>query len=352
MSGGVDSSVAAALLVKAGFDVIGMTMKIIADSGSADASPQSNAAIENAASVAESLGIPHHAFDLRDVFEQCVVDRFLAAYTSGRTPNPCVICNPRIKWAMLAQRASELGYDLFATGHYVRIARFSNGIHTLYRGIDKNKEQSYFLWGLESRVLPETVFPLGGYTKNETRLKANALKLKTAEHPESQEICFIPDNDYRAFLRRRFQDELPLAMTPGDIVDMNGKTLGRHDGCAFYTIGQRRGLGIALGLPMYVAEIDAAENRVIIGTGDDLVDKGMIVGSINWLRDVPSESSFRCSTKIRYRHKGAASSVIYRENEAEVWFEKPQRAITPGQSAVFYNENFVIGGGIIEKILK
>ena len=352
MSGGVDSSVTAALLLEAGFDVVGLTMRIIGDGDDGSVSPGSDMAVEDAAAVAKALGIDHHVFDLRGRFEQCVVAGFIDEYTAGRTPNPCVLCNPRMKWTALQEKASALGYDLFATGHYVRIARFPDGSHALCRGIDTGKEQSYFLWGLTPGMLSTTLFPLGGFTKDEVRAKAASLGLKTAKRPESQEICFIPENDYRTFLRRRMHGDLPNTMTPGDIVDVNGTVLGTHEGSAFYTVGQRRGLGIAMGIPMYVVELDAAENRVVIGSDDDLASDGMVVGLLNWLNGAPSESPFGCTTKIRYRHKGAASSVSLEGDNVVVRFDTPQRAVTPGQSAVFYDENIVCGGGIIEKVLK
>jgi len=342
MSGGVDSSLAAYVLKEAGFDVIGVTMVLI------DSDDGTNAAARDAGIVAAEIGIPHYTVDLRSQFEQEIVRRFVSTYIAGRTPNPCVLCNRAIKWGALRDYAWSLGYDLFATGHYARIARHADGSLSLLTGIDREKDQSYFLWALDSGSLSRTLFPLGATTKAENRARAQSIGLKTAERAESQEICFIPGNDYREFLRRRFHGEVPRSMTEGNIMDMMGNVVGTHQGTAFYTIGQRRGLGVAAGRPIYVIMMDADSNTVFIGTKDDLMSSFMKVVNLNWIGGHPPAGAFGCSTRIRYRHPGALSEVIVTGDSAMVSFDEPQSAVTPGQSAVFYDGECVIGGGIIE----
>lgn len=353
MSGGVDSSLAAILLREAGFDVVGLTMHLWDydhsgvhgnDRGCCDLST-----MEDARKVAFDANIPHYTVNLRTEFERLVVDDFIREYLSGRTPNPCVSCNTFIKWHILLNKARSLGCDLIATGHYARIGQHDDSTYSLFTGSDNTKDQSYFLWGLDTEKLAVTLFPLGSMTKAETRREARKRNLKTAHRRESQEICFIPDNDYGKFLRRRFHDNPPLPLTDGNILDTAGSTVGCHRGAAYYTIGQRRGLGIALGRPVFVTAVNTKTNTITIGEEKDLLSKFMSVKKITWTRGFPPSDVFRCVTRIRYRHPGAQSEVTVTPKSADIVFDMPQRAITPGQSAVFYNGDMVLGGGIIDR---
>ena len=353
MSGGVDSSLAAVLLKEAGFEVIGLTMKLWDYEGSGGARNARGccdiSTFRDARYVAESAGIPHYTVNLREEFERAVIDNFVSEYLSGRTPNPCVLCNTAIKWRALRKKAQGLGCDLIATGHYARIARHEDGTCSLLEGIDKKKDQSYFLWGLDSGDLSTTLFPLGVMTKDKTRAESGRRVLKTAERIESQEICFIPDNDYGRFLRHRIVGDQPVSLTEGDILDTSGTVIGKHRGAAYYTVGQRKGLGIALGRPRYVTAVDAAANTITVGDSAETASSSMKVTGINWIRGFPPGDSFRCRTRIRYRHSGALSTVRLTGDGVEVMFDCPQRAVTPGQSAVFYSGEVVLGGGLIEK---
>ena len=347
MSGGIDSSLSAAILKDAGFDIVGVTMHLWdADpcTGAEDGCTGNNA-VRDARLVAEDLGIPHHAFDLREEFEQEVVSNFAETYLAGRTPNPCVRCNRYIKWGALRRKAAELGCGLIATGHYARIARFTDSTHALVTGSDPAKEQSYFLWGLGPDDLAATIFPLGNMTKNDTRAATARRGMRTVHRAESQEICFIPHNDYGRFLLNRAAGYTAQSLTPGDILDTSGRVIGEHPGAAFFTIGQRRGLGIALGQPAYVVAVDTAANTVTVGCADDLLAESLTTSSMVWSRGGPLGESFRCDVRIRYRHKGAPATVTVTDTGAEVRFDTPERAITPGQSAVFYREGMVLGGG-------
>ena len=382
MSGGVDSSLAAVLLKEAGFDVIGLTMKLwdyersggnTGDRGCCDIS-----AFRYAKNVAASAGFPHYTVNLMEDFERLVIDDFVSEYLSGRTPNPCVLCNTAIKWLMLRHKASSLGFELIATGHYARIARHNDSTYSLLKGLDSKKDQSYFLWGLDSGNLAATIFPLGVMTKAETRDEASKRSLKTANRTESQEICFIPDDDYGRFLRHHLREKagnkvqrhkgteagrekgttgncevesrsnFPESLTEGNILNASGSVIGKHRGASYYTIGQRKGLGIALGRPVYVTAIDASANTVTVGDKEDAASAAMIVKDVVWARGFPPGDEFGCRTQIRYHHNAAQSVIRLNEQVAEVTFDTPQLAITPGQSAVFYDGDAVLGGGIID----
>lgn len=352
MSGGVDSSLTAALLSEAGFEVVGLTMilwdydrcgRVRNERGCCDLSTA-----DDARRVADAVGIPHYTVNLKHDFEQMVIEDFVRNYLAGRTPNPCVLCNTEVKWRFLRAKARALGFDCLATGHYARIGQHPDRSFSLLTGNDAAKDQSYFLWGLASGDLATTLFPLGGMTKAETRAEARKRTLPTAERTESQEICFITDNDYGRFLRHRLGGSLPIPLTPGKILDSSGAVIGEHRGAACYTIGQRKGLGIALGQPAYVTSIDSAANTITVGGKEDLLSSSMIVGGVAWTRGFPPSSEFRCITRIRYRHPGVASLVQVTPEGARVAFDVPQSAVTPGQSAVFYDGDRVLGGGIIE----
>ena len=352
MSGGVDSSLAAYLLKEAGFEVVGMTMLLMDEEYYSSHSNERGCCglsqVQDAKAVADMIGIPHYTVNLREEFERTIIDDFLKEYISGRTPNPCVLCNKIVKWRTLQKKGRSIGFDLLATGHYARIAGHNDGSYSLLTGVDSVKDQSYFLWALDSKSLWNTLFPLGMMTKEETRKKARELQLKTANSAESQEICFIPDNNYRDFLRHRFKDEIPLSMTEGNILDQSGNIIGTHNGAAFYTIGQRKGLGIAVGYPVYVTAIDTESNNIEIGRKEDLLSKSMLVRHENWVRGFSPGDVFRCTTRIRYRHPGVPSEAVVSPDGVKITFDVPQSAVTPGQSAVFYDDEILIGGGIIE----
>lgn len=337
MSGGVDSSVAAAILKEEGYEVIGATMRII---------PSANAGTD-AAKVARRLGIPHHVLDFRDVFAHRVIDDFCREYSLGRTPNPCVRCNKYIKFGILRERARELGADFIATGHHARVERNeNNGTYLLKKGADKQKDQSYFLCQLTQEQLNHALFPIGNLTKDKVRQIAREMNLPVADRPESQEICFIPDDDYAGFLK----DYLPQASHPGPVLDREGNTLGQHQGILSYTIGQRRGLGIAAAEPLYVTAIEPDRNAVVVGTKEQTYGTELVAGDLNWIAAARPESPIRVKARIRYRHPEAEATVSPRDDDSVyVKFIRPQLAITPGQTVVFYDGDTVIGGGTILK---
>jgi len=336
MSGGVDSSVAAALLKEAGHDVTGITMRVTDDTRAGT----------DAADIAERLGITHRVVDLKDIFRTKIIDYFCGEYGRGRTPNACVACNRYIKFGAMREEAAKTGAEYFATGHYARIEKDSRGKYILKKGRDRNKDQSYFLCQLTQEQLGRTVFPAGEMTKNEVRKKAAELGLPAATRPESQEICFIPDNDHAAFVERYTAE----TSRPGPIIDLGGRTLGRHRGITSYTIGQRKGLGIAAAEPLYVTAIESASNAVVVGTKEQIYDTELIAGGLNWLASEPPEHPISVKAKIRYRHAEAEATVEPREDgQVYVKFSLPQAAITPGQTVVFYDGDNVLGGGTIIK---
>jgi tRNA-specific 2-thiouridylase len=350
MSGGVDSSVAAHLLKESGYEIVGLTMMLSGPNGAGENlrfdNRFSSQAVEDAKSACVQIGAPHHLLDLSREFKEQIVDDFYNEYINGRTPNPCVRCNPMIKWKYLWEKASELGAELFATGHYAQVI----GGRRLIKGKDRSKDQSYALWGLTSDDLRHTLFPLGKLAKEEVRQIAGKNRLKVAEKRESQEVCFIPDKDIIGFLLRWGKNG-SKNLKPGPIYDLSGEIIGEHKGCAFYTVGQRGGLGIAFGSTLYVVKIDASANALYVGSDEDLFSREFEVAKINSINPDFLERQFDCQVKIRYRHNPAPAKVSFiDEKTAEVAFDQPQRAITPGQSAVFYDGEEVLGGGIIEKV--
>jgi tRNA-uridine 2-sulfurtransferase len=352
MSGGVDSSVAAALLVEAGHEAVGVTMRVWAWRAPAEPTRRfgsccGSEAVDDARRVAEALGIPYYLLNMADEFDRAVIAPFAADYERGRTPVPCVACNTDLKFGSLLARAQAWDAAAVATGHYARVAReASSGRWQLRRARDLRKDQSDFLWPLTQEQLAAARFPVGDLTKDEVREHARRLGLVTADKPESQEICFVPDGDYRGFLRRRD----PAAFRPGAIVDVEGRTLGRHGGVAGFTIGQRKGLGLATSRPLYVVDLDAAGDRVTVGEALDLERDRLTAGRVNFIAGAPPAEPLRVTAKIRHNHEPAAATVRWLgEERAEVVFDEPQRAITPGQSCVWYQGDSVLGGGVIER---
>lgn len=352
MSGGIDSSVAAVMLHEQGYEVVGMTMKTW-DYASAGGSKKETGccsldSINDARNIAVSLGFPHYIIDIREEFGDYVINHFTDEYIAGRTPNPCVLCNTHIKWDSLLRRADKLNCDFIATGHYANI-REENNRFVISKGLDENKDQSYALWGISQQSLSRTIFPLGNLRKTEIRQMAIERGfMELVQKPESYEICFIPDNDYRGFLKRRVP-ELQAEVAGGEFVLEDGTVVGKHEGYPFYTIGQRKGLGIALGFPAYVTKIEKEKNRVILGNYDDLAKNGMRVGKLTLskypdLIDKPTASV----TKVRYNDLGTAATIVQVGDKMEVQFASGVHAIAPGQAAVFYEGNDVIGGGWIE----
>ncbi len=342
MSGGVDSSVAASLLVKKGFRVIGLTMKLFSSPG--EQSPTGYCADETIAAAeraASALGIEHRVIDFRNEFKERVIGNFLNEYANGRTPNPCVVCNKSIKFGLLMEKALDLGCTRLATGHYARISQ-RKGRYVLTKAKDKQKDQSYFLWMLSQKQLKSIAFPLGHYEKQQVREMAVSLGLEAANKPESQEICFISQGHYTDYMNNT------MTISGGDIVDINGKILGQHRGIINYTIGQREGLGIALGKPQYVIGLDPSKNLVIVGD-DQLLYKTILgVTEVNWFIKVPSRQ-IKILVKIRNQHQGSPALIKPLDGRnAQVAFLEKQRAITPGQSAVFYQGDLVLGGGLIK----
>lgn len=344
MSGGVDSSVAAALLLQQGLEIFGITMHHW------DA-PAGYPAAEDAASVCASLGIPHYVVDLRKSFREQIIQYFINEYLDARTPNPCVRCNRLIKWGVLQEHARKFGADKIATGHYAQVKfdpdrqRF-----VLFRGLDQQKEQSYALWGLSQDQLARTIFPLGEMTKSQVRQTAAALNLKTAQKSESQEICFIPDDNYELFLKNQVPG-LAERIQYGEVI-YNGRTLGYHRGYPFYTIGQRKGLRVAAGERIYVNRIDPRTNCIYVGSLEKIKSCGLRATEVNWVARDGHFDQMTVTAKIRYKDPGFPADLIpVDEHTVELQFHTPQKSVTPGQSAVFYLGDEVVGGGIIEQAL-
>jgi tRNA-uridine 2-sulfurtransferase len=353
MSGGVDSSVAAALLVEAGHEVVGVTMKTFCYQ---EVSGPSRTCcgldgILDARRVADTLGVPHYVFDVEEEFSRDVVDDFVSEYARGRTPNPCVRCNSNTKFRDLLQRGRALGCDGIATGHYVRAGRDERGEAALYRGADAAKDQAYFLWGLPKAMLPLLHFPLGSLEKPEVRELARDRGFITADKPESQEICFVPSGDYREFLSQRLQPR-HAALEPGAVVSLEGEVLGEHPGYAGFTVGQRKGLGGGFSEPRYVVEIRPETREVVVGPREALAASGLEVEDVNWLTDTPPGEGMRVRVQIRHRAPAAPAVLAPSPGGLRLHFDAPRAAVTPGQSAVVFDGPRVLGGGRIARALR
>jgi tRNA-specific 2-thiouridylase len=334
MSGGVDSSVAAALLKKSGHDVSGVTMQVADDTRAA----------RDAIVIAQQLDIPHRVIDLRDLFARQVIGDFCREYGRGLTPNPCILCNRYIKFGALWEEVEKTGAEMLATGHYARIEKENNGRYILKKGRDARKDQSYFLCQLTQEQLGRTLFPVGEMTKDEVKKFAAEMGIPAVTRHESQEICFIPDNDHVRFI----ESYRPESSRPGPIRDEGGKTLGQHQGIATYTVGQRKGLGIAAAEPLYVIDIEPGQNTVIAGTREQTYGRELIAGGLNWIAISPPDRPMKTKAKIRYRHAEVEATVTPRDDyTVHVRFSEPQMAITPGQAIVFYDGEKVAGGGTI-----
>lgn len=349
MSGGVDSSVAAYLLKEQGYDVIGVTMQIWQDEEEAAKAENGGCcgltAVDDARRVAEVLDIPYYVLNFKKEFKCNVIDYFVEEYLQGRTPNPCIACNRYVKWEALLQRSLELGADYIATGHYARIDRLENGRYAIRNSVTAAKDQTYALYNLTQHQLSHTLMPVGGYTKEQIRELAGELNLPVANKPDSQDICFVPDNDYAAVIEREAGDRVP---GPGNFVDNTGKILGRHKGITHYTIGQRRGLELPMGERVFVTGIRPETNEVVIGKNEDIHVTEVYCDRVNFMSVADISEPVRVKAKIRYNHSGEFCSIEKTESGiVKCTFEKPVRAATPGQAVVFYDGEFVLGGGTI-----
>ncbi len=352
MSGGVDSSVAACLLREQGYEVMGLFMRTgvtaddeaSSDEGRAHRGCCSAVDAADARFVAGTLGVPFYALDFERDFDR-IIDYFVDEYAAGRTPNPCVVCNNDLKFGKILDYADAVGAQFIATGHYARIEH-AQGQARLLRAVDAEKDQSYVLFGIDASALDRLLFPIGGMNKDEVRQHANRFNLTVCDKPDSMDICFVPDRDYASLVRRR----RPQAFVPGNVIDEDGQVVGTHDGLPNYTVGQRRGLGIAAGHPIYVASLNVLDNTVSVGPRDAIMRRQFTVRGLNFLNQ-PKTDRFKCDTQIRYHHAAAAAMVEHLGNgSARVIFDAPQSAITPGQAAVFYDGDEVVGGGWIEKV--
>jgi tRNA-specific 2-thiouridylase len=351
MSGGVDSSVAAVMLHEQGYEVIGLTMKTWDYAASGGSSKETGCcsldSINDARSLAVSYGFPHYILDIRSEFGDFVIDNFVDEYLAGRTPNPCVLCNTHIKWEALLKRADKLDCEFIATGHYANIRLHDNGRYVVSKGKDENKDQSYVLWGVSQHNLSRTKFPLGSFAKSEIRQMAKDMgQLELANKSESYEICFVPDNDYRAFLRHKVED-LDTKVDGGDFILSDGTIVGKHKGYPFYTIGQRKGLGIALGQPMFVTRIIPETNTVVLGLPEELQRSSAMVRNINLVKYETINKPIEVVTKIRYKDAGTESTIVQHEDKISVDFHGAVSGIAPGQSAVFYENDDLLGGGFL-----
>jgi tRNA-specific 2-thiouridylase len=337
LSGGVDSSAAALLLKESAYEVMGIHMRLWN-------SPHSEYQAHRAEDICQILDIPYHQVDLQKEFESCVVDYFCREYRQGRTPNPCVACNQYIKFGLLLDKVLSLGADYLATGHYARVEHSSDR-HRLLKATDVRKDQSYFLYTLTQEKLGHVLFPLGGHSKDEVKQMAKQAGLPATTR-SSQDICFISQKNYGYFLNQRFPS------TPGDVVDTRGRKLGQHQGVAFYTIGQRHGLGLASGKPLYVIRIEPESNRIVLGHEKELYSQKLTARKLNWISGKAPRESITITAKIRYKSKEAEAVLFFKNGSVGVHFAQPQKAVTPGQAIVFYNAGEVLGGGIIHKTEK
>ena len=335
LSGGVDSSAAALMLRKAACEVIGVHMRLWDSPGFDDQA-------HRAEDICRTLDIPYHQVDVQREFESCVVDYFCREYQQGRTPNPCVACNQHIKFGLLLDKALSLGADYLATGHYARVEHSRDG-HRLLKATDTRRDQSYFLYTLTQEKLGRVLFPLGEHSRDEVKQMAKQTGLPTATK-SSQDLCFISQKNYGAFLSQRF------GTLPGDIVDTQGKRLGQHRGIAFYTIGQRHGLGLASGKPLYVIRIEPESNRIVLGPEEELYSRRLAADKVNWISGKAPQEPITVTAKIRYKSKEAEAILVPRDDSVDVHFTQPQKAVTPGQAVVFYNADDVLGGGIIDSV--
>lgn len=349
MSGGVDSSVAAYLLKQQGYDVIGVTMQIWQDEDQFTQAESGGccglSAVDDARRVADRLEIPYYVMNFKREFKKNVMDYFTAEYLKGRTPNPCIACNRYVKWESLLQRSLEIGADYIATGHYARVEQLSNGRYAIRNSVTAAKDQTYALFNLTQRQLSHTLMPVGDYTKDEIRAIAEDIGLMVAHKKDSQEICFIPDNDYAGFIDRECGEMVP---PPGNFVSVDGEILGRHKGITHYTIGQRKGLGIVFGYPVFVTEIRPETNEVVLGSDKDVYTNRLYANQLNFMALSDIEEPVRLKAKIRYSHAGSCCTVR-RTGADEICceFEEPVRAVTPGQAVVLYDGDYVAGGGVI-----
>ncbi len=352
MSGGIDSTVVALMLHEQGYEVIGITMKTWDYASSGGSKKETGCcnldSFNDARAAAVHHGFPHYILDIREEFGGFVVENFVDEYLAGRTPNPCVMCNTHIKWRALLKRANAMDCEFIATGHYAKV-REENGRHLISKGIDETKDQSYVLWGLQQDLLSRTLLPLGGYRKTAIRQMAHDFGYpELAKKSESYEICFVPDNDYRGFLKRNVEG-LEERMKGGTFVDKHGKILGQHKGYPFYTIGQRKGLDIALGKPAFVTAIDPNTNTVVLGDEEDLMKKEMDVAKMNYIKYSGINDGMEATIRIRYKDMGSAGTLHNNGNGIRVSFYENAKGIAPGQSAVFYEGDDVICGGIIQR---
>lgn len=349
MSGGVDSSVAACLLKEQGYEVIGVTMALWQERAVGEETGReccTISAAEDARRVAQSLDIPHYVMNFSEDFKEHVVDYFVVEYLRGRTPNPCIACNRYVKWEALLRRSLEIGADYIATGHYARIGKLPNGRYAIKNAEVSAKDQTYALYNLTQEQLLHTLMPVGDYSKEKVREIAKSRGLLVADKPDSQEICFIPDNDYAGFIRRQAGEMVP---PEGNFVTPGGEVLGRHRGITHYTIGQRKGLGLTMGKPVFVTDIRPETNEVVIGENEDVFCRELLAEKINYMGIGGFSDGDRFLTKIRYAHKGAYARLYHEGDDVRFVFEEPVRAVTPGQAVVFYQDGYVAGGGIIRR---
>lgn len=348
MSGGVDSSVAAYLLKEQGYEVIGVTMQIWQDEGNAAMEENGGccglSAVEDARRVAGELEIPYYVMNFKKEFQANVIDYFVKEYLEGRTPNPCIACNRYVKWESLLKRSLDIGADYIATGHYARIELLPNGRYALRKSATEDKDQTYALYNLTQEQLSHTLMPVGAYRKEEIRAIAGKIGLNIANKPDSQEICFIPDHDYARFIEENTDQKI----APGNFVSPEGQLLGRHKGITHYTVGQRRGLNLSLGHPAFVLEIRPEANEVVIGDGSQIFSRQLFANRLNFMSVPDIEGEVSAVAKIRYSHRGAPCVIKkIKDDIIQCIFKEPQRAVTPGQAVVFYDGDYVLGGGTI-----